>query len=65
MACLACMPNCDKCIPKFVACPDCLTRCMLKDESCAQCGHLFTAAEKKLARDQWIRNLMTARATRR
>lgn len=59
MACFACMPDCDKCIPKFVTCPDCSARCMLKDDSCERCGHILTATEKKLARDQWLQRLKT------
>ncbi len=61
MACFACMPDCEKCIPKFIACPECSARCMLKDAVCAQCGHSFTPAEKKSARDQWLQRLMSAR----
>lgn len=59
MACLACMPDCDKCKPKFISCPDCGMRCTLKDAACTQCGHDFTLAEKKLAREQWIERLKT------
>lgn len=62
MACFACMPDCDKCIPKFIACPDCSTRCMLSDASCARCGHAFSQTERQLAREQWLERLMSARA---
>lgn len=58
MACFACMPDCDKCIPKFVACPDCGKRCPLADERCAACGHIFSVNEKQKARALWIKGLM-------
>lgn len=60
MACFACMPDCDKCIPKFITCPDCSQRGMLKDAACAQCGHFFTPQEKRQARDRWIAQLMSS-----
>lgn len=61
MACFACMPDCDKCIPKFIVCPECLARCMLSDSQCLQCAHVFAPSEKQKARDRWIERLMGER----
>lgn len=62
MACFACMPECDKCIPKFIDCPQCGGKNSISDTLCAMCGHVFTSDERKRAKALWVKELMKRNA---
>lgn len=51
--CYMCLPTCEKCFPKTVACPSCGKRNTLRKDACVYCGAPISEADKQNARQLW------------